>query len=450
MAKLLIKNATIITINPDKDILYCADILIEDNKISKIGTNISVSADKIIDAKNKIILPGFVQTHIHLCQTLFRGLAENRELLNWLREKIWPYEAVHDENSTYYSSLLGIGELISGGTTTILDMGGVNHTDKIFEAIAKSGLRAFAGKAMMDNGIGVPKNILETTENSIEESLKLFKQWQGAENNRINYAFAPRFILSCTDELFYQVKELSDIYDIPVHTHAYENKNEGQEVINLKGMREFEYFNKIGLLNEKFLAAHCVWVDASDIKLMKEKGVKLLHCPSSNFKLSSGTLNLTKLLDKGINVSIGADGAPCNNNLDMLHEIRTTALLQNVLNKPGAIEAHKYLELATIEGAKALGLDHEIGSIEEGKKADLVIMNLENDFHSWHSEEVDPATKIVYASKSSDIETVIIDGSIVMDNKKLLTLNKEDILENSKQEIGKLLKRVKTILSTAN
>ncbi|HBH19040.1 MAG TPA: N-ethylammeline chlorohydrolase, partial [Cyanobacteria bacterium UBA9579] len=173
MATILIKNATIITVNPDKNILYNTDILIEDNKISKISANITDVADKIIDAKHKIILPGFVQTHVHLCQTLFRGLAENRELLYWLREKIWPFEAAHNEDSTYYSALLGIGEMVSGGTTTILDMGGVNHADKIFEAIAKSGIRAFAGKAMMDNGIGVPKEILETTENSINDSMAL-------------------------------------------------------------------------------------------------------------------------------------------------------------------------------------------------------------------------------------------------------------------------------------
>lgn len=439
MASLLIKNATVVTINPDKDILNNTDILVCDGIIRQIASNIQTNADKIIYAKNRIVLPGFIQTHVHLCQTMFRGLAENRELLSWLREKIWPLEAAHDERSTYYSAMLGLGELISGGTTTILDMGGVNHTDSIFKAISQSGIRAFCGKAMMDTGVEVPDAILETTENSITESMKLYERWNGKDNDRIRYAFAPRFILSVSDNLFNEIKYYSNKHNILVHTHAYENRGEGAEILSIKGMREFEYFNKIGLLNSRFLAAHCVWTDENDIMLMKENNVKVLHCPSSNFKLGSGMLNLKTLFNNGINVSIGADGAPCNNNLNMLQEIRTTALMQNVLNKPGAIEAHKYLELATIEGAKALGTDKEVGSIEINKKADLIIMDLENDYHSWHSDEADIPTKIVYSANSTNIETVIIDGKIIMEDRKILTLNKNEILNNAKAEAQKLI-----------
>ena len=441
MATLLIKNATVVTINPDKDILNNTDILICNGIIKQIDSGIQVKADKVIDAKDRIVLPGFIQTHVHLCQTIFRGLAENRELLFWLREKIWPFEAAHDENSTYYSAMLGIGEMISGGTTTILDMGGVNHTDKLFEAISQSGIRAFCGKAMMDTGIEVPKAIMETTENSINESMNLYQRWNGKDGGRIRYAFAPRFILSVSDNLFNEIKYYSEKYNILVHTHAYENNGEGAEVLNIKGMREFEYFNRMGLLNSRLLAAHCVWADENDIRLMKENHVKVLHCPSSNFKLGSGMLDLAPLIKNGINVSIGADGAPCNNNLDMLHEIRTTALMQNIFNKPGTIEAHKYLELATIEGAKALGIDKEVGSIELNKKADLIVMDLENDYHSWHSEEADIPTRIVYSSKNTDIKTVIIDGNIIMENQKFLTLNKNEILDNAKIEVKKLIKR---------
>jgi len=439
MSTILIKNADIITMNPDKEILSGIDLLIKDDFISKIGSNITDQADKTIDAKGKIVMPGFVQTHVHLCQTLFRGLAENRQLLSWLREKIWPLEAAHNEASIYYSSLLGIGELISGGTTTILDMGTINYTDKIFEAMSVSGIRAIGGKAMMDSA----DKLSENTEYSIEESLKLYKKWNGAENDRIGYAFAPRFILSCSDELFNRLRELSASLNIKIHTHACENSDEGKEVFRLKGMNEFNYFNKMGLLNKNFLAAHCIHLDNDDIKLIKDNAVKVLHCPSSNFKLGSGTLNIVKLINESINISIGSDGAGCNNNLDMLHEIRTSALLQNVLNNPGSIDAYKFLEIATIEGAKALGIDDKTGSIETGKKADIIILDLNNDFHSWHSDETDAATRIVFSAKSSDIETVIIDGEIIMEDKKLLTINKETVLNNCRSEISKLLNRNK-------
>jgi len=440
MTVILIKNADILTINADKDILKSTDILIKDNKILKIAKNIQDKADVVINASGKAVLPGFVQTHVHLCQTLFRGLAENKPLLSWLRENIWPYEALHNSESTYYSALIGLGELISGGTTTILDMGGVNHQNQIFYAIAESGIRAFAGKAMMDCGLNVPPEILESTDKSIEQSMELYNQWNGAENGRIHYAFAPRFILSCSDDLFKEIAKLSDKYNIPVHTHAYENRDEGKEVFALKERHEFEYFSDMGLLNDKFLAAHCVWVEAHDIELMKKYHVKALHCPSSNFKLGSGMCNIKTLLDNNISVSIGADGAPCNNNLDMIQELRTTALMQNVLNYPGCIDAYKYIELATIEGAKALGLDSEIGSIEEGKKADLIIMNINSEFYNWNPENVDLPTRILYSASRNDIDTVIIDGKIVFESGILKVFDKNQTLEKASLAVQKILK----------
>lgn len=441
---ILLKNANILTVNSNKDIFFNTDILIEDSIISKIGKNIDTEEKKvkIIDLTKKIVLPGFIQTHIHLCQTLFRGMAEDRTLLNWLREKIWPLESFHDENSTFYSVMLGLGELICGGTTTILDMGGVYHCDKIFEAINLSNIRAFAGKAMMDTGNKAPASILESTQNSIDESLRLYNKWNNFDNGRINYALAPRFILSVSDNLFHSIKEISQEHNIPIHTHMYENKEEGKEILKLKGKRELDYFKDMGMLGSKFLAAHCIWTNKHDINILKETGTNVLHCPSSNLKLGSGALNLNTLIKENISVSVGADGASCNNNLDMLNEIRTTALLQSYLNEPGTIKAHKYIELATIEGAKALGIDKITGSIEENKKADLVIINLEDDFHCWNSNEVDIFTKIVYCAKSSNIETVIIDGKIVMENRNLKTIDKQNVLYNCNIEINKLLKRL--------
>lgn len=437
MNKILIKNADILTVNNKKENLKSTDILIEGNKISQIARNINDCNAKVIDASGKVVLPGFVQTHIHLCQTLFRGMAEGKFLLNWLKDHIWPYEAAHDAQSTYYSAMLGISEMISSGTTTILDMGGVNHGDEIFRAIKNSGIRALAGKAMMDSGEGVPENILETTDSSIKESMELYQKWNGAENGRIKYAFAPRFILSCSDDLFREIGIIANQYKIPVHTHAYEQQAEGEAVVALKGMREFEYFEKMNLLNERFLAAHCIWTDEKDIELMKKYKIKPMHCPSSNFKLGSGMLDLKRLIDNEITVSIGADGAPCNNNLDMLQEIRTTALMQNVISTPDAINAYKYIELATIEGAKALGLDSEIGSIETGKKADLQIIDLD-DIYNFSAKSVDIATKIVYSSNRNNVKTVIVDGQIVMQDKTMTTVDTSEILNGCTESLERI------------
>ncbi len=425
---ILIKNAKIITVNSRKEILENTDILVKDGIIVEIAPNIECLEAKIIDASDKVVLPGFIQTHVHLCQTLFRGMAERMELLNWLRDKIWPLEALNNEESLYYSSLLGLGELISGGTTTILDMGSVKNCDSIFEALKQSGIRAFCGKAMMDAGDFVPENLLENTDESFAESVRLYEKYHNCVNGRIKYAFAPRFVLSVSDRLFSLIKDFSQMHNVLIHTHAYENKNEGVEVQNLKGLREFEHFEKLGILSERFLAAHCVWINDHDKELIKRYGVKILHCPSSNFKLGSGMLNIMSLIKDGISVSIGSDGAPCNNSLDMLKELRTTALLQSVLNSPAEADAYRFIEIATIEGAKALGIDNETGSIEKGKKADIIFIKLNDRFGSWHLPNADLASRIVFGSESSDVSDVIIDGNLVMEDRQIKKFDEKDVL----------------------
>lgn len=441
MNPIIIKNATVVTINQKKEILEDTDILITNGRIEKIGKNLQHPDAKTINADGCIAMPGFIQTHLHLCQTAFRGIAENRQLLNWLRERIWPLEAAHNPESIYYTSLVGLGELISGGTTTILDMGSVYNYDHVFRAIEDSGINALAGKALMDCGEGVPSNLIETHQHAVDESMKLYKEWNGKGSGRIRYAFAPRFILSVSDETFDAVKVLSDEYKIPVHTHACENRLEGAEIVKLKGMREFEYFDSKGLLNERFLAAHCIWTDENDLRLMQEKNVKVLHCPSSNFKLGSGMMNLKTLLDKGITASIGADGAPCNNRLDMLTEVRTTALMQNVLNGPDSIDAYRYLELATIDGARSLGIENETGSLEEGKRADIILLQKETDFANTHCDLADVATRIVFSYSSSNVSTVISNGKLLKHNGKFEAFDKDHTISKAKEEISKLLKR---------
>ena len=441
MSSILIKNAEIITMNAGNE-QFIGDILIENDQIVEIGSEINNrTADRIIDAKNRVVIPGFIHTHIHLCQTLFRGKADDLELLDWLKKRIWPLEAAHDEESIYYSALLGIGELIQSGTTSIVDMETVRHTDFAFQAIASSGIRALSGKVMMDKGVSVPIQLQEKTMNSIQESVDLLEKWNNYDNGRIHYAFSPRFVVSCTEQLLKEVKNLSDKYGVYVHTHASENRDEIAIVEKETGMRNIVYLDHLGLANERLILAHCIWLDEQEKKIIKERRVNVSHCPGSNLKLASGIADIPNLLKKDIVVSIGADGAPCNNNLDMFNEMRLAALIQKPLHGPTAMDAKTVFTMATIGGAKAMGIADEVGSLEIGKKADLVILNL-NDFHTFPSFDVDTISRIVYSATRADVETTIINGKIVMENRNLKTIDKSVVLHEANQSIKRLMKNM--------
>jgi cytosine/adenosine deaminase-related metal-dependent hydrolase len=443
--RILIKQAEIVTMNAANEI-FRGDILIDNDRIEAIALELHPKeVDKVIDARNKTILPGFVQTHIHLCQTVFRGRADDLELLDWLKKRIWPLEAAHDEESLYYSALLGIGELIQSGTTAIVDMETVHHTDFAFQAIASSGIRALSGKVMMDKGEEVPKALQENTHQSIQESVDLLEKWHNYDNGRIKYAFSPRFVVSCTESLLKEVAELSASYGVNIHTHASENLGEIRIVEAETGMRNIEYLDHLGLANNRLILAHCVWLNEREKQIIKEKGVHISHCPGSNLKLASGIAEIPSLLDQQISVSLGADGAPCNNNLDMFNEMRLAALIQKPKHGPTAMDARTVLKMATIGGATAIGLDEEIGSLEKGKKADLIILDL-NHFHSYPSFDVDPVSRIVYSATRADVETSIINGKIVMENRIMKTLDKNIVLSEANHSIKRMTRRMSSIV----
>ncbi|GGN90765.1 5'-deoxyadenosine deaminase [Saccharibacillus kuerlensis] len=441
MGTLLIQGAQIVTMN-DKQNVFTGDLLIKDDRIVGIGEDLSSEgADRVIDARGKVLLPGFIQTHVHLCQTLFRGRADDLELLDWLQQRIWPLEAAHDEESIYYSAMLGIGELISSGTTTLLDMETVHHTDSAFHAIAETGIRAVSGKVMMDHGIEVPAPLQEKTERSLEESVRLLEKWNGYDSGRIQYAFCPRFVVSCTEELLIGVRDLSEQYQVRVHTHASENRGEIEVVERERGMRNIVYLDHIGLAKPNLILAHCIWLDEQEKTIIRERGVKMTHCPGSNLKLASGIAEVPDMLSRHVPVGLGADGAPCNNNLDMFQEMRLAALIQKPIHGPTAMDARTVLRMATMGGAEVLGMEEEIGSLEVGKKADLVLLDL-YDFHTFPSHEVDVYSRIVYSATRGNVDTVIIDGKIVMENRVVRTLDRNIVLREADRSIARLVKRV--------
>ncbi|MDB5081381.1 MAG: N-ethylammeline chlorohydrolase [Chloroflexi bacterium] len=438
--KILIKNVEIITQNPGEEILT-GDVLVEDTRIAAVGQiEPGTPADKVIDGTGKTLIPGFVQTHIHLCQTLFRGQADDLELMDWLRKRIWPLEASHDEESNYWSALLGIGELIESGTTSLVDMETVHHTESAFNALAESGIRAMSGKVMMDHGAEVPAGLFEDTADSLDQSVQLLKKWHGYDGGRIQYAFCPRFVVSCTEKLLTGVRDLSAYYDVMVHTHASENRGEIALVEAERGMRNVQYLEHIGLANERLILAHSIWLDEQERQILAQRNVKVTHCISSNLKLSSGIADVPGLKEAGIIVGLGADGAACSNNLDMFQEMRIAAMVQKVLHGPTCLPAREVFKMATMGGAQVMRLEKEIGSIEVGKRADLVLMDL-NQLHAFPSTGVDPISRLVYSASKRDVETVIINGRVVMENHQLTTIDRAAVLRNSNEAIDRLLKR---------
>ncbi len=431
-SKTLIKNALIVTMNPALD-FYKGDILISGKRIEQIAKNIPSFDSDVFDAEGFIVTPGFIQTHIHLCQSLFRNLADDLSLLDWLKEKIWPFEAAHQPDTLRLSTQLGLSELLKSGTTTILDMGTVHHQDVVFEELINSGMRAFAGKAMMDYG-DIPDGLKEKTQHSIDESLRLLKKWDNSANGRIRYAFAPRFAISCSDELLIETGRLAKKYNALFHTHASENHSELELVKKRFGLRNVEVFEKLGFADENLCLAHCIWLDENETELIKEHQIKILHCPSSNLKLGSGIAAIPKYLERGIHVSIGADGAPCNNNLNVFTEMRLAALIQKPLNGPQSMPALEVFKLATINGAETLGLKSDIGSIEKGKKADLTFIKL-NQVHSIPFDNV--YSKLVYSTQANDVEHVMIDGQWIVKDKEVLTISEKHIFTNIEQAVKK-------------
>jgi len=439
--RLLIRDATIITLD-DANRIFEGSVAIDQGRIAAVepsgAASFSIVFDDVIDGRGHALLPGFVQTHIHLCQTLFRGAADDLGLIDWLKKRVWPMEAAHTPESLYASARLGIAELIKGGTTCALTMETVNHTETVFRAVEESGFRATIGKCMMDQGNGVPAALNEETEGSISESLELLERWNGRADGRIRYCFAPRFAVSCTRELLERVAKLSREHGVMVHTHASENRDEIAMVELATGKRNIEYLRDVGLTAPHVVLAHCVHLDDAELEILRSTGAHVAHCPSSNLKLASGIARVAEMLDRGVSVSLGADGAPCNNRLDMFTEMRTAALLQKVLHGSRALPAETALRLATINGARALGLADQIGSVEIGKRADLQLINL-NRLHT--TPHPDPISTIVYAAEASDVEAVIIDGRTVARAGELLTLNERDVIAEASDQSRRLAMR---------
>jgi cytosine/adenosine deaminase-related metal-dependent hydrolase len=435
--------------NPSREV-FRGDLFVRDDRITEIRrVDDSQRIDKpdhvekinrTIDASRWAILPGFIQTHIHLCQTLFRNQAEDLPLLDWLREKIWPFEAAHHAESMRVAARLGIAELLAGGTTTILDMGSVHHYDVVFDELQKWGMRAVGGKCMMDTGEGIPPALLENTKASLHESRRLFEAWHGAAGGRLRYAFAPRFALSCSETLLREVSTMANDLGCMIHTHAAETATEEELLVKEKKQRSIAFFREMGISGPHCCLAHGVQADENEISLLAREATAVAHCPASNAKLASGIAPIVQMRHAGVVVGIGADGAPCNNRLDVFAEMRLAALLQKLQHGPVALPARAVVEMATIDGARCLNRDEEIGSLEVGKKADLVAIDLDPPHLCPHHSE-DIYAQLVYSAKSSDVRLTMIDGRICFDRGIVVDMDVDETTARAQTELTKLLQR---------
>ena len=435
----LIAGGTVVTMNAQREVHTRADLLLEGSAIVKIARRIRPRGfARVIDAKGCAVLPGLIQGHVHLCQALFRGMANDLPLMKWLRTRIWPLEGAHDAASMRASARLGLAEMIKGGTTTILDFGSVHHQDVVFRAMRESGIRGISGKSMMDAGRGVPTTMRETTEASLKESLALAEQWHGVDG-RLGYAFAPRFILSCSEKLFRRVADEARARGLMIHTHASEHPGERTEVRAALGMDDIDALRKWRVCGPHVVLAHGVQLTARHRKLLGRDGTRVVHCPSANMKLASGIADVVAMHDASIVVGIGHDGAPCNNRMDAWTEMRSAALLAKAKRlDAAALPAERALTMATIDGARALGLDAITGSLEAGKRADVIVVDLE-PLHALVGG--DPMSQLVYSSVASDVRHVFIDGTQLVRDGAFTRANESAIRRAAKREAKRVRAR---------
>ncbi len=442
MSSLLIRNGTVVTLD-DAFTIVEGGVLVCDGRLAAVGAEADRHPDaagaRVLDAAGGLILPGFVQTHVHLCQTLFRGMADDLPLLRWLAERVWPLEAAHSPATLAASARLACAELLLGGTTTVLTMETVHDTDAVADAVAATGLRAVLGPCLMDRREPhIPPRLWKDGPDAIGEALALHRAWRDHADGRIRVALAPRFALSCSRGLLEAVAATADDEGLLVHTHSSEQRDEVAAVVAETGLRNMAYLAATGLASPRLCTAHAIWLDEHEMDLVAGHDVKVLHCPTSNFKLGSGMAHVPEMRARGITVSLGADGAACSNRLDMFDEMRLAATMQAVRLAPGALPAREVVWMATRGGSRTLGLGAEIGSLEAGKRADVIVV----DRGGPHATPAgDPYSTLVYSARATDVRHVVVDGTPLVEDFALTTLDVDEVTASAREAARTLVAR---------
>ena len=450
MVDLLIINGLVVTLDKQRRIIKDGAVAVDGKEIVAIGKTGEITrrhqAEKVIDADGMAVLPGFVDCHVHLAQALIRGCADDVPLIPWLRDYVWVLQGNFTPDDGRASAELAMAEFIRSGTTTFVECM-IHHRygfNGIAEAVDQAGMRAVLSKTLMDTpGYGIEKGIMyegmiENKDETIRETLEMLRKWHGYDG-RIQVWFGPRTPGACTPELYREIVELARQHQTGITMHLAEVKDDVDYTKREFGKLPVEFARDVGLVGRNVLLAHTVWLTQGEIEMLAQTETNTVHCPASNMKLGSGIAKIPEMIEAGVSVSLGCDGGPSNNTYDMLREMKIAALLQKVrLGDPARLRAETVLEMATINGARAVGLQHEIGSLEEGKKADIITLKLRRP-HLTPLFSL--ASNLVYSASGADVDTTIVDGKILMQGGQLLTLDEDRVLREAERRAASLMER---------
>ena len=445
MANILIKNGSIVTVDDEQQVYRRGYVFIEDDRIIAVNAGDAPvryqKADIVIDASYMAVMPGMVNAHTHLFQTFLRGLADDKPLLDWLKTAIWPVAQVMTEEDAYVAALLGFVENIRGGATAVIDHQYIHtqptNDDGVCQAAVETGVRFMLARGWAD--IDYHPSLQETSQRIITETTRLYKKWHGHSHNRIQVEFGPLIPWGCTDETMLATYELSKTWGTGTHIHVAETQEEIRMNLEKRGNRHIEWLGDLGILGPDVQLVHSVWLEDNEIDLIAEKGGVIVHCPVSNMYLASGVARVPEMYKRGIKIALATDGPGSNNNQDMLEVLKTTALLHKVHSLDAmALLPEDVIWMACQGGASAFGQPDQIGSLEPGKKADLVLVDLNTPL-AMPVHRVPSA--LVYNLSTRDVDTVIVDGKILMQNKEVLVLDEKALLARARKTCADLFNR---------
>jgi len=428
---LLIQGCLILPLT-NRDIIEDGYIAIKNGEIFSLGKRVSadnIIAEKVIDGRGKVAMPGLINCHTHVAMTLLRGIAEDKPLENWLKEAIWPLEARLTPEDIHAGALLGCLEMIKSGTTCFADM--YFHEEAVARAVEKSGLRASLAEGIIEAGNSLlGEKMLKASEN-------FARNFNGYAGGRVTAMIGPHAAYSCSPALLLKVKEVAASLNLGIHIHLAESHELFKDFEKIYGCSETQFLDKLSLFKLHTLAAHCISISEDDARILASGRVNAVYVPVANMKLGLGAARARALMDLGVNVALGTDGPASNNVLDMFETMKVGALLQKcIYRNPEALSAYEVVRMATINGAKALGLERSIGSLEMGKRADIILIDLSKP----HLKPLhDIYACLVYSARGSDVDTVIVDGKILMENRKVETLNEREIIEKAEKHAENLI-----------
>jgi 5-methylthioadenosine/S-adenosylhomocysteine deaminase len=454
MARILIKNGTVITMDPRRRIIKDGALAIENDKIVDVGKTAALKdfqADKVFDATHRIIMPGLIDAHIHNVQMLSRGIGDDVDLIAGCYDRIYPYEVILNQSDeyTYLSAILCCAEMIRTGTTCGADPGGYKM-ENVARAFVESGIRGIVSWSGMDQWSQdrpLPDGLLGklNTDQTMQEEEKLVRDWHGKENGRIRASYALRVEPNVTDQLYARIKAAAERDGVLVQYHAAVNKDQVEWVRRKTGYTTIAYMNKIGVLKSNWLLTHMAVLTDEEVRMLKDNDVKICHNPGATLHGAYGAAIIGKfpeMLDMGITIGMGCDSSAANNSLDMFRTMYEVATVHKEIRLiPDLIPPEKALEMATVDGARALHWEKEIGSLEKGKKADLIIVDTQRS--NWipiHDFSMVP--NLVYSGEGADVETSIIDGRVVMENRKILTIDVESVLKRAQKAAEDIISKL--------